>query len=106
MAIFNIPARNDLPWYSFKITLTNVVYTLEFRYNPRMARWIMNVMDSSGNMLIAGVALLIARDLAGQFVEAGLPPGTFYALDNTGSLEQPTRYSFGVTHGLFYEDDT
>ncbi len=101
-----IPARNDVPWYTFKITLSNVVYTLLIRYNGRMRRWIMNIQDASGNDVINGIPLLIGINLAGRFVTAALPPGVFFVLDNTNQSDQPERFAFGTTHTLYYQDTT
>lgn len=106
MATFSVPARNDLPWYNFTIILTGAVYTLTIRYNPRMDRWIMNIADSSGNDLVVGLPLLIGRNINGRFVALSLPPGIFVAQDNTNQDTQPTRYSFGIDHTLFYADGT
>lgn len=105
-AFLQVPARNDVPWYKFTVTLSGQVYTLRFRYNTRMQRWIMDVADSANNDVLNGVPVLIERDLAGQYVFVGLPSGTFFALDLTGQGDQPTRYSFGVAAALIYRDPT
>lgn len=99
-----LPLRIDSPWYSFIITLSEVVFTLTFRYNSRMDRWIMDIADASGNDILAGIPLLILRDLTGQYVIDGLPPGTFYVVDSTNQNTQPSRDSWGVTHSLRYVD--
>ena len=106
MANFTIPARNDLPWYKFSITLTGAVYTLTLRYNARMDRWMLSISDSSGNDLIVGLPVLIDRNINGRFVVSGLPEGIFVAQDDTNQGTQPTRYSFGIDHTLFYIDNT
>lgn len=103
-AFLQVPARNDVPWYRFTVTLTGVVYTLTFRYNTRMDRWALDVADASNNALLVGVPLLIERDLIGRFVISGLPPGTLFAADFTNQDTQPTRFSFGTDHGLIYVD--
>lgn len=104
MTFFLIPARNDLPWYQFKITLSGVIYTLVFRYNNRMQRWILDVSDPSGNPIITGLVVLIGRFITAQYVTLALPPGPLFAIDNTGQDSQPTVYSFGVQNSLAYGD--
>jgi hypothetical protein len=106
MLFMNVPARNDLPWYYFKTTLSGAIYTLRFRYNSRMQRWIMDVADASNNDVIVGCPVLLLRDVFGQYVVAGLPPGLFFASDDTNAGNQPTRFSFGTDHTLWYEDPT
>lgn len=103
-SIQQIPVSNDLPWYSFKITLSGTLFTLRFRYNTRMSRWIMDIADSQNNDLLNGLPMLINRNLNGRFVDAGLPRGFLFCTDDTNQGTQPTRYSFGKDHSLFYFD--
>lgn len=105
-AILSIPARNDIPWYQMKISLSNVLYILEFRYNTRMQRWVFNILDSTGTtILLGGIVLLIDRDLMSRFVSNLLPSGNIFCTDVAGS-EQPTRFSFGTTSVCLYQDPT
>lgn len=104
MNFLNMPLRNDVPWYQFKVTLSGVVYTVRARFNKRMNRWMLDFADPSNNDILLGLPLLLERDLSGRFVMIGLPPGLMFILDNTNQGTQPTRYSFGTTHTLFYQD--
>ncbi len=97
-----LPARNDLPWYRFKITLDDVIYTLKIRYNTRMQRWILDIADGSNVDLVTGLPILLERNIAGQYVFSGLPESVFFCTDDTNQGSQPTRLSFGVTHTLWY----
>jgi hypothetical protein len=106
MALQSIPCRNDVPWYLFRITLSNVVYTLRFRFDGRMGRWMMDMADPNNNDIIVGVPLLIGINLLGRFVNPALPPGFFFVVANNNDQSQPTRYSFGETHTLVYDDET
>lgn len=102
--IYQLPLRNDVPWYAVQMQLSGVVYTLVFRYNVRSQRWIMDVRDPSENYIVVGLPILIDRDVAGQYVMANIPAGPFFAIDNTGTQDQPTVYSFGNTHSFYYQD--
>ncbi len=104
MTYFIIPAGNTLPYYKFKITLSSVTYTLNFRYNGRMARWILEIQDPSGNQILSGLPILIQRSLTGQYSTLAVPIGTIFATDDTGKDTQPTQYSFGTDHTLWYGD--
>jgi len=99
-----IPAKNDLPWYKFKIALSGIIYTCRFRFNTRMNRWMIDLCDSAENEIINGLPLLISRNITGQFVIAGLPTGVIFVTDDTGQDQQPTRYSFNQDKTLFYVD--
>lgn len=103
-ALLTVPARNDLPWYKFKITLSSTIYTLHFRYNTRMQRWMLDVNDPSDNQIISGLPILIQRDVIGQYATFALPPGIIFATDDTNQDTQPTQFSFGTDHTLWYRD--
>lgn len=104
MATFLVyPTNVTYPWYQFRTALSGVVYTITLRYNPRMQRWIMDIADASNNPIQMGLPVLINRSVAGQYVTVGLPPGaTFATCDTAAPLTQPSRFSFGTTHTLFY----
>lgn len=106
MTFFTVPISNQLPWQTFRITLSGVVYTLEFRYNTRMARWLMNINDAAGNPILEGVPCLILRDMIAQYRTLAAPLGTFFCTDDTGLDQQPAEFSFGVSNTLWYEDPT
>ena len=101
-----LPLRNDLPWYAFTLVLSGVTYTFTFRYNLRMARWLMALGDAVDAPLVMSIPLLIGRNLLGRFNADDLLPGFFFVTDDTGAESQPTRNSFGTTHSLWYEDPT
>lgn len=104
--ISTVPLRNDLPNYKFKVNLSNTIYSLQLRYNPRMSRWIMDINDSQNNPILSGVVLKIQTNLTGQYVTLPLPAGSFICLDNTQQGNQPTQFSFGLTHSMYYVDPT
>lgn len=106
MTFFTVPLSNQLPWQRFKITLSGVVYTLEFRYNTRSTRWMMNILDASGNAILLGIPLLIDRNATNQYPTLAVPVGTFFPTDDTGLGKEATLYSFGIDHSLFYVDPT
>ena len=106
MAIFKIPTSSTLPWYSFKTTLTGTVYTLELRYNLRMQRWMLNILDANNTPILMGVALLIGRSVSGQYRTLSVPEGALFALDDTGAGNQPTLSSFLTSHSFYYLDSS
>ena len=106
MTFFTIPVGNTLPWYKFKITLSGVIFTLSFRYNTRSSRWVMDILDPSGNQILCGLPVLIQRNVTSQYPTLAIPEGVFFSTDDTGNGLQPTIYSFGTDHTLWYEDPT
>jgi hypothetical protein len=104
--LFTVPVGNQLPWYKFRISLSGVLFTLHMRYNTRMTRWILDVNDASDNPIISGIPVLIERNLVGQYATLAIPEGILFASDDTGNGQQPTLYSFGLDHSMWYEDPT
>lgn len=102
--LLTVPVTNTLPFITYKITLSAVIYTLTFKYNTRMARWILNISDATGNQLLSGICLLIQRQLTSQYLYLAIPPGIFVCTDDTGQDTQPTQFSFGVDHTFLYVD--
>jgi hypothetical protein len=82
--------------------MSDVIFTIRMRYNTRMQRWILDIADPANATILAGLPLLVERNVAGQYVMAGLPDGTIFVSDNTNQDEQATRDSFGLTHSLLY----
>lgn len=106
MSFFTLQASNQLPWYKFTNTLSGIVYTLRFRFNTRMSRWLLDIADAADNDILVGIPVLIQRDLSGQYVIEGLPPGVLFAVDDTNQDTQATRLSFGLDHSFIYSDPT
>lgn len=105
MASVNVfPARNDLPWYQMRIPLGGVIYTVHMRYNSRSQRWVMDINDSSDAPILSGIPVLINRDLTSQYPTLAVPAGTLFATDDTQQDTQPTQYSFGTDHTLYFVD--
>lgn len=98
------PLRNDLPQYSFSITLTGVIFTFQMLFNVRMNRWIMNINDSAGNQILSGIPLLIDTNLTYQYATLAIPAGILFCGDNTNQDMQPTLNSFGLTNTCYYVD--
>ena len=106
MTIAAINLRNDLPWYKFRITLSGTIYTLHVYYNTRSNRYYLDINDSSDNPILVGVPILIRMNLTGQYATLTIPPGVFFATDDSGQGNQPTQFSFGVDHTFYYSDPT
>ena len=100
--IETIPLRSDIYLYNFKITLSNVVYSFFLRYNGRMNRWILDIKDIAGNLILGGIVLLVNRNLLSQYPTLNLMSGLLAAVDSTNTFTQPTQFSFGDNNYLAY----
>lgn len=102
--VLTLPFRNDLPWYKFRTSFSGTNYLVHVRYNVRSNRYIMDLNDPSDNPILVGIPVLISRNLTGQYPTLSIPPGIFVAKDDSGKGTQPTQFSFGVDHTMFYID--
>ena len=102
--VFKVPVNTTFPSHSFRIDFEGVIYTLRFRYNTRMSRWIMDIADAANNDIINGLPVLLRYPLHNRFVREALPPGGLLAYDESGQQEQPERNDFAKNHILLYVD--
>lgn len=102
-----IPLRTDLPAYTQEVVLSGSVYQIGISYNARMQRWLMDIMDSTGAMMLAGIPLLVSFPLTDQYIGriAGFPTGQFIVIDETGAERNPTRDTLGVDIKLIYAEE-
>jgi hypothetical protein len=98
-----IPLNQQQLWYTFSITLSQVLYNFEVRYNIRMARWILTISDAAQNVVVAGIPLLIDRDLLGQYyLTYAIPSNPLLVSDDSGQELQATLSSFLTDHRCLY----
>jgi len=101
-----IPTRSDLKHYTLQVTLEEVTYTLEFRWNVRLAAWFMDVQDLNGTTtLIAGLRLVANWPLA-AYKTGRRPPGAFVAIDTSGKGIDPGADDLGDRVQLRYFSST
>ena len=67
MATIEMPVRSDIPSFQFRIELETTVYTLRFKWNTRMERWIMDIADEENNDLLNGIPVQASVDLKQRF---------------------------------------
>lgn len=104
MAVFQIPTDNTLPWYTFRIVLSNITYTLQLRYNTRMDRWFMQIQDAVGNPIVSGLPLLQRYSPLLQYRTLAVPAGDILIYNNTGTLNPPGLASFLSDYSIIYVD--
>lgn len=104
MAIIELPVRGDLASFEFKIELETTVYTMKFRWNERMSRWVFTIADENGIDIVSSLPVQTNVNIRGRFKQETLPPGLFTALDETGAARNPDRDTFGGDVKFFYQE--
>ncbi len=99
-----IPVRNDQPAYGFQVELESSVYFLDFRYNTRQGRWIMDILSQTQEPILLGLPVLTDIPIGTGYTIEAKPPGYFVAVDLTGQGRNADRETFGVDVLLLYEE--
>lgn len=72
------------PFFDLQVVLDGETYTLEFRWNVRLAAWFMTVYDSEGETALIPDQRLVVDYPLGTFISSRKPTGVFVALDTHG----------------------
>ena len=104
--LLELPVNSEFFAYSFVTTLDNFVYTFDFRFNPRMNKWLMSILDVDENPLVYGIPLIFGINLVRNFVGENVPRGTLFIFDSTGNKSDPGADDLGATHKLLYTPAT
>lgn len=102
VSVETIPLKSDVFNYRFSISLSGILYNFWVRYNARADRWSLNIYDSSNNLIMAGIPLLINRNLMNQYTTLNVLSGVLAVVDTSNKMNQPTMFSFGNNHFLIY----
>lgn len=98
---FIIPTQS-LPAYSFEIALEGATYRFKFLWNSRHEYWTMDIRDRQGNILIAGIKLIINYEILFRYRRDTVPKGAIVPVDVTGKLERIGRNDLGTNVKLVY----
>ena len=106
MACLLLPARSDIPFYSFKVELEGAVYRLEVRWNRRDTAWYLSLYDALDAIVVAGRKVVLGAPLLGRLVDPRLPPGMLLAMDTSGQNLDAGETDLGDRVQLVYVEST
>ncbi len=100
MATYEIPL-SPMP-QAFSIQLAQVEYRLTFTFRDAdEAGWVMDIADTEGAVILAGVPLVTGADLLEQYKHLGLG-GSLYVATDGAPDETPTYETLGGPSRLFW----
>lgn len=102
MTVIEIPTRNDILAYQYKVLLDNTYYVLRFTYNKRIERWLLDIMDTDEVVLKGGILLVSGFNLIGRYKDVTLPKGVLFTIDLKGGNTTATMDTFGINVALLY----
>lgn len=97
-----LPVKSDATFFDLQVTLEDVTYTLEFRWNVRASAWFMNILDAEGENMIRAGLRLVADFPLWPYGASRTPPGAFVCVDTTQQGQDPGLEDLGDRHQLLY----
>ena len=103
MAEFQIPIEDaaNLGNFYFTVDMDGVDYTLDFHFNDREGFWYMDVLDIDGNIVRAGLKVVINFPLLLRWAGTDRPDGELLCL-NTYSDDEPGLEDLGTNAIMIY----
>lgn len=91
------------PCQRFEITLGELDYRIEIKFNDRSLVWTMDLAEEvSGLVLFAGVPLLLGEDLLAPY---NYKIGRLMLLNNSAEFKDATSENLGASLSLYYVTD-
>jgi hypothetical protein len=106
MALLQIPMYQEAN-FTETVTLENIPYIFEFKWNDRFSFWSMSISNSSNTYIIRGIHLVTGVELLKGHPNIGLPPGKMMVTDIRQIPQDPVYVDF--TNGncfLIYQEST
>lgn len=97
-----IPLVHDRPHYTQQVELDGSTFGLELQWNFREEAWYLSLADSEGQVIVAGVKLVVGFPLMTRSKDARMPRGLFQAQDTTGGSADPGFADLGARVQLYY----
>jgi len=97
-----LPISNINMNYDFSITLDDVIYTLEFRYNYRAQIWILNIYDEDENPIYLGLPIQVKLSVTRQVIAYDVPEKVLLVINNLFDNIEATRDTFSQDVLLMY----
>jgi hypothetical protein len=103
MTKYEIPLISDPQ--TFEITLAGTPYSLTVRWNKVTVNWTLDIADSNGNNILAGLVLTTGVDLFAQYAYLNL--GGTLTVETDGDLTAtPTLDNLGIHSHLYFTTPT
>lgn len=84
-----IPFQPSTAYYSFATVLDGNTYTFRVHWNHREDAYYFDLLDQFGNLIIAGIKVVLGVELGWRCQDPRFPPGAMAAADTSGSGVDP-----------------
>lgn len=84
-----IPFIPSDPDYGFTTSLNGTAYTFDVLWNDRDAAWFFTLSDGEGDVIRAGIKVVLGVRLGDRSADPRWPAGVFFASDSSGQQADP-----------------
>ena len=100
----------DRPRIDFEVSLAGDTFGLLITWNDRAGYWVLDIKDSEGDVILAGIRMVINYPLLRGYVYENLPQGEMYVVGNDPEGRQEPRLDAWREDGqnlrlIFVEDE-
>jgi hypothetical protein len=88
--------------YAVSTVLEGETFTFAVRWNGRADSWFFDLYDVNGEIIIAGVRIVLGVILGRRSTDDRMPAGTIQAADLTNTGTEATRDTLGISVKVFY----
>ena len=80
----------DAPFYTQRVPLDGTQYQLSFAWNHRLGTWSLDLDDTTGNVIVHGVRIMVGVPLLTRYhYLESCPPGEIVCVSNTQNDSPP-----------------
>ena len=98
-----IPTKSDQVDYNYNLDINGTTYFLRFRYNSRMARYMLDILDADKVIIIAGLPILSSVPTIEDYVDIRLPDGVILPFDVDGEQKNAEVEELGDRVRIYFE---
>lgn len=98
----SLPLYSDY-YYSYVVNLEGNSYTLDFKYNDRGSKWFLSLLDSDGNPIVQGVALVPNYPITEDYVIPNLSGFFWLSPIPTVNTEKPKEFPRDIAQYYVFE---
>lgn len=86
------------------VDLSGEDFTIRMRWNARVSRWVLDLSDAAGALVVAGIALVVDKPLLWWCRSDRRPQGELVVVDTEGLGSSPGFADLGTRCALTYID--
>jgi len=104
MAALELAIETEFQRYQYSVTLDGVVFQLVWVWSERAQQWFVDLLDSDGNAIRSGLAVVTGFPLFSLLAESSRPLGEMVITQVSSPKREPAETDLGDSHAIVYLD--